>query len=103
MDLKPFDKLDETQQRCCIDIAIGIAVIAARVPGFGKPLFKAISDQWAQSANLDPNHCKYALTGVSNQLFNSSWEFHVHKEGESMVCRFVKHAGNAGNGDFLPP
>jgi hypothetical protein len=98
-ELKPFDKLDEAQQRCCVDIAIGVAVIAARIPTFGKTLFRDISEQWALSAGLDLNQCKYALTGVSNTLFNSDWEFHVRKDGDSMVCQFTRVAEPGKNGN----
>jgi len=98
-DLKPFEKLDDAQQRCCIDIAIGIAIIASRVPTFGKQIFKDISDQWAICAALDQNQCKYALTGVSASLYNSTWEFHVRKETDSMVCQFIKVEKISQNGD----
>ena len=101
-ELKPFDKLDEAQQRCCIDIAIGMSIIAARIPTFGKDLFKAISDQWALSADLDPNLCKYALSGVSTTLYDSTWEFHVRKESDAMVCQFIKVKEPATNGDSPP-
>src|SRR5215472_3877426 len=96
-ELKPFDRLDEAQQRCCVDIAIGIAIIASRVPTFGKDLFRDISDQWALCADLDQNQCKYALTGVSTELYNGSWEFHVRKEEASMVCQFNKIEESAGS------
>jgi hypothetical protein len=99
-ELKPFEKLDEAQKRCCIDIAIGMSIIAARVPTFGKELFKSISDQWALCAKLDENLCKYALTGVSTNLYNSSWEFHVTKEDETLVCQFMKRPEPVGgNGE----
>jgi hypothetical protein len=103
-ELKPFNKLDDRQKRCCIDIAIGMAIIAARIPTFGKGLFRDISDQWALSADLDENLCKYALTGVSTSLYNSTWEFHVTKENESMVCQFIKVEEPGGlNGDGDDP
>jgi hypothetical protein len=66
-------------------------------------LFDTIAYEWAEGAVLDPNLCRYSLRGVSNQLYNSSWEFHVKKEGESMVCQFLKRQDNASNGDFLSP
>jgi hypothetical protein len=99
-ELKPFDKLDEEQRRCCIDIAIGMAIIAARIPTFGKGIFQDISDQWALCAELDKNQCRYALSGVSTTLYNTSWEFHVTKEAEAMVCQFIKRQEpGGGNGD----
>jgi hypothetical protein len=99
-ELKPFDKLDDQQKRCCVDIAIGIAIIAARVPTFGKGLFRDISDEWALSAGLDSNQCKYALTGVSTTLYNSTWEFHVDKKEDAMVCQFIKRNDPLGaNGE----
>jgi len=99
-ELKPFDLLSEEQQRCCVDIAIGIAIIAARVPTFGRDLFRDIAKQWAACAELDQNRCRYALSGVSATLYDSSWEFHVRKEGASMVCQFIKiEEPGGGNGE----
>lgn len=99
-EIKPFDKLDEAQQRCCIDIAIGISIIASRIPTFNKQLFKDISDQWALCAELDENLCKYALTGVSTTLYETSWKYHVIKDAETMTCEFVnQEESGASNGE----
>lgn len=103
-ELKPFDRLDQDQQRCCIDISIGMAIIAARVPSFGAKIFKDICREWADSSGIDQNLCKYALNGVAAELYNSNWEFHVTKEGQSMVCQFISPKKSAGaNGEHPIP
>jgi hypothetical protein len=100
-ELKPFDKLDEQQQKCCVDIAIGVSVIASRVPTFGRDLFRAIANEWANCAELDENLCRYALSGVTTELYNSTWEFHLTKENGSMVCQFIKrNEPGGGNGEY---
>jgi hypothetical protein len=94
-EVKPFDRLDEAQKQCCIDIAIGIAIIASRVPSFDRHIFKQISDQWAFSAELDKNVCRYALSSVTDELlFDSRWEYHVSKHGPSLICEFVNRQQN---------
>jgi hypothetical protein len=99
-DTKPFDRLDEQQQRCCIDIAVAVAVIGSRVPAFGKDAFNEIVSAFATSSGVDPNICRYALRDVTDELFYTSWEFHVTKSGHSVATQFIKRKEPVpGNGE----
>jgi hypothetical protein len=98
-ETKPYDKLDDEQKRCCVDIAIGISIIAARCPAFSKNEFAAISAKWSRSAGLDDNLCRYALRDVTNELFDSEWEFHIIKQGIAFTTQFSKRKYGAGNGE----
>jgi hypothetical protein len=104
-DVKPFERLNEQQQKCCVDIAIGMLVIAARVPSFNMEIFKMISDQWANCALLDRNQCRYALQEVTTGLYDTSWEFHLVKEDNDGVIttQFIRRKQpGGGNGEISP-
>lgn len=98
-EVKPFNKLNEQEKRVCVDIAIGMAVIAARAPAFSTENFKGIADAWAKSAGLDDNLCRYALRDVTNELCDLAWDFHVSKEGIAFTTQFMQRKNEGGNGE----
>ena len=103
-DIKPFDKLSDEQKKMAIDIAIGMSIISARVPSFNADIFKLIANAWSIDSGVDPNVCRYALSGVSSTLYNTSWEFHVIKEGAEahLTSQFIKRKeAGGGNGDAV--
>lgn len=100
-EVKPFDRLDRSQQVACIDVAIGIAILAARCSGFGRKEFNAIADTWAESSGLDHNLCRYALRNVSEELYDTAWDFSVAKnESDTIVTHFQRRKKEVrGNGE----
>jgi hypothetical protein len=99
-ETRAFDRLEEQQQRCCIDVAVAVAVIGSRVPAFGKEAFDKIVSAFATSAGVEPNISRYALRDVTDELFYTSWEFHVTKEGPAVATQFMKRKEPVGgNGE----
>jgi hypothetical protein len=92
--LKPFDQLNEADQKAAIDIGICVAVLGARIPSCGKPLFDYVATEFVSCYSLPPNIAKYALREVGQSLFSSEWTFTIEKTGQGLVTTF-KRAGDS--------
>lgn len=84
-----------------MDIALGIAILAARCSAFGRKEFNTLADAWAESSGLDQNLCRYALRNVSEELYNTAWDFSVGKnESDTIVTHFQRRKKEVrGNGE----
>jgi len=88
--IKAFEKLDDQQARSCIDIAVALSILAARLnPWFSKESFRQIYNEWSKASGIDPNQCRYAICDATMALYQHNWKFHVTKEANALICQFI--------------
>jgi hypothetical protein len=97
MNTGPFEELNQADRECAIDCVAACAVLSARIPSVGKPLYDWLATEFASTHGVPKNVARYALRAIGQKLYGSDWGFTVTKKEDKLITVFVsEEAENPG-------